>query len=90
MQISQLKWLIREQIRSIKENNAPVPSKPKDKPQVHPGTPEKPKKRRPLTPPKDAPNTRPKAESNCKCGGEVNENEQEIVNKITQRFKSKK
>lgn len=65
------------------QENSPSPSKPQTepgtitRPKVTPG--EKPKIRRPLTPGKDAPDTRPKAEG-------INENEQEIVDKIAQRF----
>lgn len=65
------------------QENSPSPSKPQTepgtitRPKVTPG--EKPKIRRPLTPGKDAPDTRPKAEG-------INENEQEIVDKISQRY----
>jgi len=89
MNIPQLKWLVREEINKIKQNN-PTPTKPKDKPEVHPGTPEKPKKRRPLTPPKESPQPGPKAmKEDCDCN-KVNESEREILNKITQRFRSRK
>lgn len=83
MTTSQLKYLIREEYRKIRENS-PTPTKPTKEPTIKPGTPEKPKKRRPLTPPKESPTTNPKAE------GKVNENSKQILNKIVQRFKSRK
>lgn len=83
MNTQQLKKLIAEEIHRIKENGPAVaPSKPKTAPGVKPPK-EKPKVRRPLTPPKEAPKTRPKAE------GKINENEEQIVNQIVKRFKSK-
>lgn len=89
MTIPQFKYLIREEVRRVREN-APSPTKPKNDPVVKPGTPEKPKKRRPLTPPKEAPSTSPKAEGkDCGCN-KIEENEKDIVNKITQRFKNKR
>lgn len=66
-------------VRSIVQENLPT-IKP-NKPQVHPGTPEKPKKRRTLTPPSTAPQTAPKAESL---------REGDLLTKIAQRFKSGK
>lgn len=67
-------------VRSIVQENLPA-TKP-NRPEVHPGTPEKPKKRRTLTPPKTAPATEPKAESQIREG--------DILSKIAQRFKTGK
>ncbi len=68
--------------RELKENSA-APSKPETRPgpAIHPGKPgtDKPKPRRPLGNPEVKP--KPKAS--------LNEEEDELVNKIVARFKSK-
>lgn len=64
-------------------NPAQTPSKPGTSPTTIPREkPKSPGKRRPLTPPKEAPKTNPKAT--------LGEGEQQIVNKISQRFKNKR
>lgn len=78
-----LKKIIAEEIQKIREGDTiTAPSKPKTAPGIKPPK-EKPKVRRPLTPPKEAPKTNPKAES------KIQENEQQTINKIVKRFKSK-
>lgn len=79
MKKSQLKQIIKEEIKAIlSEKNQPMiaPTKPgtKEKEEVKP----KPK-RRTLAPPSESPNTRPKAL--------MKEEEKELVNKIAKRFK---
>jgi len=70
-----------EIIRLMLENEIITQPKPKVKPTTKP----EPKPvRRPLTPGKHVPKTAPKAE------GKVNENEQGLIDKITQRYKSLK
>jgi hypothetical protein len=84
----QLKKMIKEAIEKIMKENNPSPStpKPSPKPIVHPGKPTtnpgKPAPRRPLGNPNVQP--KPKAEHIMK------ENEQEMIKKIIQRFKSLK
>ncbi len=81
MKINELQSLIRELLDKVLAENAPAPSKPKPSPgpAVAPGKPDtgKPKPRRPLGNPEVKP--APKAM-----------NEDEILNKIVARFKSKK
>lgn len=83
MKLTELRRLIVEAIKAYE----PAPAKPDRKPGIaepptKPNTPAP--KRRTLTPPKEAPKTKPKAE------GKVNENEKQILNKIVNRFKSSK
>jgi hypothetical protein len=79
MQINKLKEAIREAIDKVLSENAPAPSKPSPGPAVAPGKPDtgKPKPRRPLGNPDVKP--APKAM-----------NEEEMLQKIVARFKSKK
>ena len=80
MKINDLREAIREAINKVLAENAPAPSKPKPSPgpAVAPSKPgEKKEPRRPLGNPKVKP--APKAM-----------NEEEILNKIVARFKSKK
>lgn len=82
MDKNKLKEIIREIVDKVLAENAPAPSKPKEKPgpEVAPGKPgekEKAKPRRPLGNPGVKP--APKAM-----------NEEEMLNKIVARFKSKK
>jgi hypothetical protein len=83
MDKNKLKEIIREIVDKVLAENAPAPSKPKEKPgpEVAPGKPDtgKPKPRRPLGNPTTAPKIAPKAM-----------NEEEMLNKIVARFKSKK
>jgi hypothetical protein len=83
MKLRELKSFIREAVRkSLAENQpATAPSKPATQPTIHPGKPgtDKPKPRRPL----GNPDVKPKPKA-------ITENEQDIVNKIVQRMKSKK
>lgn len=67
--------------KKIVKENQPAPAKPKTEPGItEPGTKEPTKpKRRTLTPPTEAPDTKPKAK--------VNESEKELINKIAARFK---
>ena len=85
MDKNKLKEIIREIVDKVLAENAPAPAKPKEKPgpEVAPGKPDtgKPKPRRPLGNPTTAPKVSPKAEGL---------NEEEMLNKIVQRFKSKK
>jgi hypothetical protein len=77
----QLKETIREIITKVLNENAPAPSKPSTSPgpAVAPGKPgEKPKPRRPL----GNPDVKPKPKASM--------NEDEMLNKIVARFKSKK
>jgi hypothetical protein len=82
MKIKDLKEVIRETINKVLAENAPAPSKPKPSPgpAVAPGKPstDKPKPRRPLGNPEVKP--APKARMN----------EEEMLQKIVARFKSKK
>ena len=78
--MSNIKELLRKMVREALAENQPAttPSKPETKPTVAPGKPgEKPKPRRPLGNPDVKPN--PKAM-----------NEEEMLAKIVDRFKSKK
>jgi hypothetical protein len=59
------------------EENQPAPAKPERGTETAPGTKPTTPKRRTLTPPKEAPETRPKA---------MNENEEEIVNQIVKKY----
>ena len=81
MNKNKLKEMIREIVDRVLAENAPAPSKPKPSPgpAVAPGKPDtgKPKPRRPLGNPEVKPN--PKAM-----------NEEEMLQKIVARFKSKK
>ena len=79
MQINKLKEAIREAIDKVLSENAPAPSKPSPGPAIAPGKPGtgKPKPRRPLGNPDVKP--APKAM-----------NEEEMLQKIVARFKSKK
>ena len=83
MNKNKLKEMIREIVDRVLDENAPAPSKPKPSPgpAVAPGKPDtgKPKPRRPLGNPTTAPKIAPKAM-----------NEEEMLNKIVARFKSKK
>ena len=76
--MSNLKELLRKMVReALAEVNAPAPSKPKTNPTVAPGKPgEKDKPRRPL----GNPNVKPAPKAM---------NEEEMLNKIVKRFKSK-
>jgi hypothetical protein len=79
MKISELRSFIKETIKQIKENQpATAPTKPTIAPSK-PGT-DKPKPRRPL----GNPNVQPKPKAN------MSESEQDMINKIVQRYKSKK
>lgn len=78
---TQLRNLIRRRIKSLLEAPAPAPEKEPDIAEPDTDTPRKPR-RRTLTPPKEAPNTRPKASTN--------ENEDELINKIAQKYKKLK
>jgi hypothetical protein len=84
MDKNKLKEIIREIVDKVLAENAPAPAKPKEKPgpEVAPGKPDtgKPKPRRPLGNPTTAPKVSPKAEGL---------NEEEMLNKIVARFKSK-
>ena len=86
MNKNKLKEMIREIVDRVLAENAPAPSKPKPSekpgPAVAPGKPDtgKPKPRRPLGNPNVDPN--PKAKKAM--------NEEEMLNKIVARFKSKK
>ena len=79
----ELRETIRRIIKQALIENQPAttPSKPKTEPGIaEPGTKEPTKpKRRTLTPPTEAPDTKPKAK--------VNESEKELINKIAARFK---
>ena len=79
MQINNLKEAIKAAINKVLDENAPAPSKPSPGPAVAPGKPDtgKPKPRRPLGNPDVKP--APKAM-----------NEEEMLQKIVARFKSKK
>ena len=81
MKKDKLKKMIKEEIKAIlseKNQTETAPTKPgtkeKEETEVEPK-----RKRRTLTPPSESPNTRPKAL--------MKEEEKELVNKITQRFK---
>jgi hypothetical protein len=81
MNKSKLKEIIREIIENVLNENAPAPSKPKEKPgpAVAPSKPgEKQKPRRPLGNP------------NVKPAPKATMNEDEMLKKIVKRFKSKK
>lgn len=78
---TQLRNLIRRRIKNLLESPAPAPEKKPDVAEPDTDTPRKPR-RRTLTPPKEAPNTRPKASTN--------ENEDELINKIAQKYKKLK
>jgi len=78
---TQLRNLIRKRIKNLLESPAPAPEKEPDIAEPDTDTPRKPR-RRTLTPPKEAPNTRPKASTN--------ENEDELINKIAQKYKKLK
>ncbi len=84
MDRSKLKEFLKKEIRKVLDENPKPqisPSKPQHEPDtLEPGTKpvEKPK-RRTLQPPKEHPDTKPKAG--------LNEDEKAIVNKIAQRFK---
>jgi hypothetical protein len=83
MKLRELKSFIREAVKKSLAENQPAiaPSKPATQPTIHPGKPgtDKPKPRRPL----GNPGVKPKPKA-------MTENEQDIVNKIVQRMKSKK
>lgn len=85
MKLNKLKQLIKEEIQNVlNEERFKKILKEKSTetaPTVKPGTKEKETtpKRRTLAPPKESPNTKPKAL--------MKENEKELVNKIAQRFK---
>lgn len=79
MKKSQLKQIIKEEIKKILSNNPqPIITKPgtkeKEETEVEPK-----RKRRTLTPPSESPNTRPKAL--------MKEEEKKLANKIAHRFK---
>lgn len=84
MKLNELKQLIRKAIKETLQENQPAtaPSKPKEKPTVAPGKPDtgKPKPRRPLGNPEVKP--APKAKKTM--------NEEEMLQRIVKRFKSKK
>ena len=89
MKKSDLKKIIREEIKTALRENQPAPKpspspRPSPGPGVHPGKPgtEKPKPRRPFEP-RPGVNPKPKME-------DINETEQDIINKIINRYKSKK
>ena len=78
--MSKIKSLIRKMVKEALAENAPAPSKPQEKPgtTTAPGKPgEKQKPRRPL----GNPNVKPKPKALA---------EDEMIDKITKRFKSKK
>jgi hypothetical protein len=88
MKKSELKQIIREEIQNILENQ-PMPQRAPERERerrpepgiLEPGTAPEPKpKRRTLAPPKESPNTRPKAS--------VKESEKDLINKIAKRFKN--
>lgn len=85
MKKSQLKEMVREILYKVLEEGNPTtaPSKPKTEPAVHPGKPDtgKPAPRRPL----GNPNVQPEPKAKIK-----KLNEEEIIDKIVKRFKSKK
>lgn len=83
MNQDQLRKLIRERVRQLLENQ-PAPSQPKpDVAEPDTDTPSKPKpRRRTLTPPEEAPSTKPKASTN--------ENEEELLDKIAKKYQSLK
>jgi hypothetical protein len=79
MKISEFKSFIKGTLKQIKENQpATAPTKPTVAPSK-PGT-DKPKPRRPL----GNPNVQPKPKAT------MSENEQDVIDKIVQRYKSKK
>lgn len=80
MKKSELRQLVKEAI--LESNPQPQRVSPDRETITKPetDTPERKPKRRTLTPPTEAPNTKPKAE------GVIKENEQDITNKIVQRF----
>jgi hypothetical protein len=76
MKLRELKNMIREAVRKVKENKpATAPTKP--------GTIKKPGTGKPVFVPKPGANPRPKQRT-----GEMNENEQEIVKNIVGRFRN--
>ena len=83
MNQDQLKKLIKERIKKLIDENQPSPSKSPKPDVLEPDTdtPSRPERRRTLTPPKEAPKTRPKA---------TNENEEELLNKIATKYRSLK
>lgn len=88
MKINNLKEAIRAAIDKVLSENAPAPSKPTEKPgpAVAPGKPDtsKPKPRRPLGNPDKKPDNVPAKAQGKKI------NEEEMLQKIVARFKSKK
>ena len=82
--MSNIKELLRKMVREALAEAETAPAKPETKPTVAPGKPgEKPKPRRPLGNPDVKPN--PKAVKAVKVV-----NEEEMLAKIVDRFKSKK
>lgn len=82
MKQSELREIVKQTILENQPQRAPQRQSPDREVIEKPDTaPSKPTRRRTLTPPEHAPDTKPKAESVIK------ENEQEITNKITSRFK---
>lgn len=73
---------IRQIVKEVLSENQPQRVTPERETITKPetDTPERKPKRRTLTPPTEAPNTKPKAE------GVIKENEQDVANKIAQRF----
>lgn len=85
MRLNELRKMILEAIKEYGHQPAPSKPVPRREPGIKepPTKPEKPTRRRPLTPPKEAPKTRPKAEG-------LSENEKAILKKITNRFNNLK
>ena len=77
MKKSDLYKIIKEEIKNLLKEKTTI-TKPTVKPAPTETEPT-PTRRRTLTPPKEAPNTKPKAL--------MEKDEQELINKITQRFK---
>jgi len=82
MKRSELKQIIKEVVRSTQPQRVAPERETIVKPETD--TPERKPKRRTLTPPTEAPSTRPKAE------GVIKENEQDIAQKIADRFQKLK
>ena len=79
--LAEIKKEIRKALREA--GYEPSPNRPKREPGIAepPTKPEKNPKRRTLTPPKEAPQTKPKAE------GKIKKGEKNILNKIVNRYK---
>lgn len=82
MKRSELKEIIKEVVRGTQPQRVAPERETIVKPETD--TPERKPKRRTLTPPEHSPETRPKAE------GVIKENEQDIAQKIADRFQKLK